>query len=156
MSLAHTFYFPPIFSRWCDQCEPVKGAFLLGESKNGFMISDHKDSSLPKKEDPKRDHLSWQHHVLVFLVLQTASSPSFAQKSVREESVWVAKSRELRRRARSLLVLRKIEETYTTPNRTSARRKEEKQHKLHMNISDKYIHINFGLKHKRLSGDKKK
>ena len=27
----------------------VKGAFLLGESKNGFMISDHKDSSLLQK-----------------------------------------------------------------------------------------------------------
>ena len=26
-----------------------KGGFFLGESKNGFVISDHKDSSLPKK-----------------------------------------------------------------------------------------------------------
>ena len=59
-------------------------------------------------------------------------------------------------RSQSTRVGKNIEETYTTLNRSSARRKEEKQHKLHMNISDKYIHINFGLKHKRLSGDKKK
>ena len=27
-----------------------KGAFFLGESKNGFAISDHTDTSLPKQE----------------------------------------------------------------------------------------------------------
>ena len=34
----------------------VRGFF--GEFKNGFVISDHMDSSLPKKtEYPKKDHL---------------------------------------------------------------------------------------------------
>ena len=36
----------------------------MRESKNGFVISDHMDSSLPKKtEDPKKDQ-----HVLVLIV----------------------------------------------------------------------------------------
>ena len=146
MSLVHTFYFPLVFSRWCDQCE-LRVRFI-----GRFMISDHKDSSLPKKKDPKKDHLPWQHHVLMFLVLQTASSPSFAQKSVREESIWVAKSRELRRRARSLLVLKKIEETCTTATRSSGRRKEQKQHKLHMNMYVSLWNTNVcpGLKQNRI------
>ena len=42
----------------------------MGESKNGFVISDHMDSSLPKKKRKiqKKDHLSWQRHVCVLLV----------------------------------------------------------------------------------------
>ena len=40
----------------------------------------------------------------MFLVLQTASSPSFAQKSVREESIWVAKSRIAKARSQSTRV----------------------------------------------------
>ena len=37
----------------------VRLHFFFGESKNGFVISDHMDSSRPKKtEDPKtEDHL---------------------------------------------------------------------------------------------------
>ena len=140
MSLVHTFYFPPVFSRWCDQCEPVKGAFILGESKNGFMISDHQDSSLPKTEDPKKDHLPWQHHVPVFLVLQTASNPSFARKSGREESIWAAKSRELRRRARSLLVLRKMKKH--VQQQTDPRREEKKKSNInYIWIFDIYIQL---------------
>ena len=47
---------------------------FLGESKNGFVTRDHTDSSLPKKpEDPKKDHLPWQRHVLVLLVGKTNS-----------------------------------------------------------------------------------
>ena len=34
--------------------------------KPGFVISDHMDSSIPK--DPKKVHLTWQQHVLVFLI----------------------------------------------------------------------------------------
>ena len=38
---------------------PLLWVRFLGESKNGFLISDHTDSSLPKKktEDPKKEHL---------------------------------------------------------------------------------------------------
>ena len=42
---------------------------FLRESKNGFVISDHMDSLLPKKtEDPKKVHWPWQQHVLVLIV----------------------------------------------------------------------------------------
>ena len=41
---------------------------FFGESKNRFVISDHTDSSLPKKQDPKKAHLPWQQHVLVHLM----------------------------------------------------------------------------------------
>ena len=67
----------------------VKGAFLLGEYKNGFMISHHKDSSLPKKEDPTKDQLPWQHHVPVFLVLrkieETYTKPNWSSGRREEE-----------------------------------------------------------------------
>ena len=36
----------------------------MGESKNGFVISDHTDSS-PLTEDPKKDHLPWQRYARV-------------------------------------------------------------------------------------------
>ena len=45
-------------------------AFFLGESKNGFVIEDHMDSSLPKKKDPKKDYLPRQRHILVLLVMR--------------------------------------------------------------------------------------
>ena len=42
---------------------------FFGESKNRFVISDHTDSSLPKKQKiRKKAHLPWQQHVLVHLV----------------------------------------------------------------------------------------
>ena len=47
MSLVNRFSFPLVVSRWCDQYE-LRVRFL-GESKNGFMISGHKDSSLLQK-----------------------------------------------------------------------------------------------------------
>ena len=45
---------------------------FLGESKNGFVIPDHMDSSLPKKngKSEKKNHLPRQRHVLVLLVLR--------------------------------------------------------------------------------------
>ena len=55
--------------RLANTCEKGKHMVcFLGESKNGFVISDHTDSSLQKTEDPKKDHLPWQRHVLVLLV----------------------------------------------------------------------------------------
>ena len=156
MSLVHTFYFPLVFSRWCDQCEPIKGRFYWENPKTDLWSKIIRILHYQKRKIRKRIIChDLRHRVLVFLVLQTVSNPSFARKSRREESIWAAKSRELRRRASSLLVLRKIEETCTTANRSSARREQEKQHKLHMNIWNIYIsvwntNVCLGLKQNRI------
>ena len=44
---------------------------VLEEFQNGFVISDHMESSLnPKKLNPKKDHLPWQWHFLMVLVMR--------------------------------------------------------------------------------------
>ena len=47
------------------------GYVFLGEFQNEFVISDHVDSSLnQKKLNPKKDHLPWQWHFLMLLVVK--------------------------------------------------------------------------------------
>lgn len=47
------------------------GCVFLGEFQNEFVISDHVDSSLnQKKLNPKKDHLPWQWHFLMLLVVK--------------------------------------------------------------------------------------
>lgn len=61
------------------------GCVFLGEFQNEFVISDHVDSSLnQKKLNPKKDHLPWQWHFLMLLVVKKSRDPRGEDKKEKQ------------------------------------------------------------------------